>query len=143
MPVRPLLLLIGALVAACSVVQPGERPELGVENGTDLVVVLTVNGQEVGEFPPGGPAPEINVGMLAPLPWVVEARTITGRLLVSMEVRPGAVFRENLPNGGFNLHGPMGRVDLSCGRLTIYAGEMAPSGPAPGPNPGVPGDCIP
>jgi hypothetical protein len=38
---------------------------------------------------------------------------------------------------------PMGRVDLSCGRLTICAGDFAPSGPVPLPSTGSAGDCAP
>jgi hypothetical protein len=38
---------------------------------------------------------------------------------------------------------PMGRVDLSCGRLTIWAGDYPPSGPVYIKPAGSPGDCDP
>jgi hypothetical protein len=47
------------------------------------------------------------------------------------------------PDGGAGYGGTLGRVDLSCGRLTIWAGDIQPSGPAPAASPGEPGDCLP
>ena len=130
---------LAAAVAACSLLQPGERPALGISNGTDLVVIVTVNGMEAGRFAPGAGA-DIDVDLLPPLPWTVEARTTTGRLLTSMEVQPGQVFRKQLPDGSTQISGALGRVDLSCGRFDMWAGEPI-GGPAPGP--GTPGDCEP
>jgi hypothetical protein len=60
-----------------------------------------------------------------------------------MQVVPGQVSTTTTPNGGIQHSGAMGRVDLSCGRLTIWAGDIQPSGPAPNPSPGTPGDCEP
>jgi hypothetical protein len=71
----------------------------------------------------------------APLPWSVEARSPSGRLLISMTVRPGDVDGE-----GTEQRGTGGRVDLSCGRLDIWSGPPM-LGPAPGD--GMPGDCLP
>ena len=130
---------LGLVVSACGLI-PGERPELEVSNGTTLVVVLTVNGQKVGEFRPDGASPEIDEFWLPPLPWNVEARTTKGRLLTSMVVQPGDISRTELDDGTVRISGGFARVDLSCGRLDIWAG-FRPSGPAPGP--GVPGDCEP
>ena len=139
MRARLALLAIGLLAAGCGLL-PGERPELGVSNGTDLVVVVTVNGELLGEFPPHGPGPEFDVSRLPALPWTVEARTVSGRLLTSMVVEPGDVQRTVEANDVVSLSGALARVDLSCGRLDIWAG-FRPSGPAPGP--GRPGDCEP
>ena len=133
-----------AAIAACNVLPPTEeRPKLGISNGTTLVVAIFVDGVRVGEAPPGGPSPVIDSSGLPPLPWVVEARSPTGRVLTSMRVEPGQVFRTTRPGGGIHLSGAMGRVDLSCGRLTIWAGDIQPSGPAPPENPGELGDCAP
>lgn len=128
-----------AAVAACSLLQSGERPPLGVSNGTDLAVIVTVNGIEAGRFA-AGVGDEIDVNVLPPLPWSVEARTTTGRLLTSMDVQPGQVFRRQLPDGSTQISGALGRVDLSCGRFDMWAGGPV-GGPAPGP--GTPGDCMP
>ena len=131
--------VLATCVAACSVLQPGERLPLGVSNGTDLVVIISVNGQVIGQFQPGG-GQEIGEDALPPLPWTVEARTVSGRLLTSMHVEPGQVFRETLPDGSTHVSGAGARLDLSCGRFEMWAGPPM-SGPAPGP--GVPGDCAP
>jgi hypothetical protein len=133
------LLLLAIAVAACAV-PTDERPTLGISNGTNLVVTVIVNGRVVGQSGPIGPL-DIDESALPPLPWVVEARTASGRLLTSMTVAPGQVFTTTRPDGSIHRSGAMGRVDLSCGRLTIWAGDFMPGGPAPGP--GVPGDCEP
>ena len=58
-----------------------------------------------------------------------------------MTVNPGDVARTAVPGGPVSMSGRMARVDLSCGRLDLWAGGAAPIGPAPGP--GVQGDCEP
>ena len=60
-----------------------------------------------------------------------------------MTVAPGDVRTTTGPGGVVEDSGTMGRVDLSCGRLTIWAGSIVPSGPAPAASPGTPGDCVP
>jgi hypothetical protein len=139
MVARLACVVLAAAVATCSMLQSGERPPLGVSNGTDLVIIVIVNGMEAGRFAPGVGA-DIDVNLLPPLPWTVEARTTTGRLLTSMDVQPGQVFRKQLPDGSTQTSGALGRVDLSCGRFDMWAGEPI-GGPAPGP--GKPGDCVP
>jgi hypothetical protein len=126
----------------CAFLPSASKPRLGIENGTTLVVSVFVNGARVAESQPGGP-PEIPIAGLPPLPWTVEARTASGRLLTSMEVAEDQVSMTTRPDGGVSRRGAFGRVDLSCGRLTIYAGDVVPSGPAPLPNSGQPGDCVP
>ena len=131
-------------IAACSVLPPtGDRPKLGISNGTTLVVAIFVNGVRVGEAPPGGPSPVIDGSRLPPLPWVVEARSPTGRVLTTMTVAPGQVRTTTVPGGGTEHSGAIGRVDLSCGRLTIWAGNFEPGGPPPGGQPGELDDCEP
>ena len=50
---------------------------------------------------------------------------------------------ESHADGTTEMTGTLGRVDLSCGRLSIWAGDAEPSGPAPGSSPGNPSDCTP
>jgi hypothetical protein len=119
------------------------NPTLGVSNGTTLIVTLLVNGEPVGVFPPGGPGPTIDIAALPPLPWTVDARSPSGRVLTSMRVEPGQVTTTTMPGVVVQHSGTMGRVDLTCGRLTIWAGDIQPSGPAPAESPGTPGDCVP
>lgn len=138
-----LALAQAAAIAGCSLFASSERPALGISNGTTLVVTMFVNGTLVVSDPPGGPAPEIERDALPPLPWVVEARSASGRVLTTMRVEPGQVWSTTRLDGVRESNGTFGRVDLSCGRLTIWAGDGQPSGPAPPANPGQPGDCEP
>jgi hypothetical protein len=146
--------LLCALLAGCGTTRPNPAPvavpspsptassaipKLGVSNGTTLIVTLVVNGQRVGDFPPDGPGPTIDIAVLPPLPWNVEARSLSGRVLTFMQVAPGEI--QSADSAVHTI--PMGRVDLSCGRLTIWAGDFPPSGPVPLPSAGSPGDCAP
>jgi hypothetical protein len=144
---RIVVVAVAVLVAGCgaagpSTPDPSARPNLGVSNGTTLTVSLFVDGSRVADFPPGGPEPSFDVGALPPLPWTVEARSPSGRVLTSMEVKPGDVTISSFP-GGDALSGTFGRVDLSCGSLRIWAGGIGFSGPAPASPAGSPGDCVP
>lgn len=132
-------LVVAVLVIGCKMLPTFVPPRLGISNGTKLTVTLVVNGQVVGVFRPGEGGGPI-VAPLPPLPWAVEARTSTGRLLTTMQVSPGDVSSTTMPDGTTQASGTLGRVDLSCGRLDIWAG-FQPSGPFPGP--GHPGDCVP
>jgi hypothetical protein len=126
------------ILGSCGSLLPLPNPQPGagisVENGTTLEVTIILNGSAVGRVQAGDSA-EIPPGELPPLPWSVEARSPSGRLLVSMTVMPGDVDRE-----GNEQRGVGGRVDLSCGRLDVWSGPPM-LGPAPGD--GVPGDCLP
>jgi hypothetical protein len=133
------LLAAMVLVGGCKMLPTFAPPKLGISNGTTLTVTLIVNGQAVGVFGPGEGASPLEVP-LPPLPWAAEARTSTGRLLTSLQVAPGQVFRTTMPDGSIHISGGGARLDLSCGRLDIWAGEQV-GGPAPGP--GQPGDCVP
>ena len=120
-----------------------QRPNLGVSNGSTLTVTLVVNGRRVADFPAGGPYPTIDTTALPALPWEVQALSPSGRVLTSMHVAPGQVWSTTGPGGVVTQQGSMGRVDLSCGTLRIWAGDFAPSGPVPAASPGTPGDCEP
>jgi hypothetical protein len=133
------LLATVVLIGGCKMLPKIEPPRLGISNGTKLTVTLVVNGQVVGVFRPGEGASPLAIP-LPQLPWAAEARTSTGRLLTSFQVAPGQVFRTTMPDGSILTSGGGARLDLSCGRLDVWAGEQ-PGGPAPGP--GHPGDCVP
>ncbi len=96
-------------------------------------MTLIVNGQSVGDFPPDGPPPTIDVASLPPIPWNVQARSPSGRVLTSLQVQPGDG-QANSGTGQF--------VDLSCGRIWIWVGDVKPDATV-GPSPGKPGDCAP
>jgi hypothetical protein len=148
MEMRTAVALMAVILAGCDAAgswpaYPPTRPKLGVSNGTTLTVTLVVNGQRIADFPARGPQPTIDVAELPPLPWKVEAHSPSGRVLTSMGVEPGDVQTTTDGDGVAGYSGTMGRVDLSCGRLTIWAGDIQPSGPAPPASPGTPGDCAP
>jgi hypothetical protein len=141
-------LVFAAVLAACTTTSPSVapvagRPVLGIANGTNLTVKLFVNGESVGESRPGVGLPPIDFNNLPALPWTVEARSPSGRVLTSMRVEPGVVAMSTDPAGNLGTSGTIGRVDLSCGRVTIWAGYFAPSGPPPPSPAGSPGDCTP
>jgi len=119
---------------------PTPPPGLSISNGTTLTVTLLVNGTPVGTLAPGTGRDPIPASDLPALPWNVEARSPSGRVLTSMTVRPGDVWATTGPNGEGREKGDGVRVDLSCGRLDIWSGPPM-NGPAPGS--GSPGDCTP
>jgi hypothetical protein len=148
-----LLLPAAVLVATCCGAAPtfptvqggqfGGRPVLGIENGTPLAVTVFVNGKSVGTATPDVAMAPIDVLNLPPMPWTVEARAPSGRVLTTMNVKAGDVSATTDPSGNLETGGTIGRVDLSCGRITIWAGYSEPSGPAPPSPAGSPGDCAP
>ena len=109
------------------------NPSLHITNGTTLTVTLVVNGQRVWDLSPGSPAPGIDVADLPPVPWSVEARSPSGRVLVSMQVQPG---------DGQAYTSKAQLADLSCGRLWIWVGDVTPDAPKE-PSPAPSGDCAP
>jgi hypothetical protein len=126
-----------ALVSACSPAPTEGAHDLVVSNQTALDVTLAVNGVVVRtirahtqEF--------VFVKDLPPQPWLVEARTRSGRVLSAMTVRPGDVWETTSPDGSTQMKGDAVRVDLSCGRLDMWSGPPL-LGPPPGP--AKPGDC--
>jgi hypothetical protein len=110
-------------------------PPLSISNTTTLVVTVVVNGEPVATVAPGVLIDPVSAVVLPPLPWAVEARSPGGRVLVSMTVHAGDV-----RIGASSAQGDGARIDLSCGRLDIWAGPPM-IGPPPGP--GTPGDCAP
>jgi hypothetical protein len=139
------LVALMVLVAACGAVGASashERPELGISNGTTLAVSLIVNGKQLATVEPGGSLSASDAARLPDLPWSVEARSPSGRVLTSMSVGVGAVSSTTDPEGVVHSSGAFGRVDLSCGSLRIWAG-FPPSGPIPASPAGSPGDCVP
>jgi hypothetical protein len=128
-----------ALVAGCSPAPTGAAHDLVVSNQTTLAVTVAVNGIVVRTIQPQTQE-SVFVKELPPLPWAVEARNPSGRVLSSMTVRPGDVWTTSMPDGSTQMKGDAVRVDLSCGRLDIWSGPPL-AGPPPGP--GKPGDCAP
>ena len=136
-------LLTGLALGACSPAPSPSPPTtslpsigLSVSNDTPLTVTVVVNGTPVGTV---GPQAGSQVPASAPLPWSVAVTTASGRVLTTMQVSVSDATQSDP-----NVHTiPMGRIDLSCGRLTVWAGDYPPSGPIPPSPAGHPGDCAP
>ena len=139
------LLVLGLMVGGCGAT-PGSaaavRPKLGISNGTTLTVTIVINGRTVATAEPEGDGREVDPLTLPNLPWSVEARTPSGRLLTSMTVKAGDIWTTARPGGAVESTGAFARVDLTCGSLRIWAGDVMPSGPIPASPAGVPGDCV-
>lgn len=138
------LVLLGLALAGCTLSggSPSPTPSVGINvaNATSLTVTVFVNDQQAASFAPGI-AGFIPAGQVPAMPWTVVAKTTTGRVLTSMTVNPGdAVWTDGLQTG-VTYRSVMARVDLSCGRLDMWAGTAPPMGPPPGS--GSPGDCVP
>jgi hypothetical protein len=115
----------------------GTQMTLSVQNGTTIAVTLVVNGKVIETVAAGGYQDPIKAE-LPGLPWNVETRSPSGRVLSSMTVHAGDVWQTTEPNGNGETKGDAVRVDLSCGRLDVWSGPPM-LGPAPGP--GQSGDC--
>ena len=144
----PIAVVVVALVlASCQILDSltgrvFEPLELSISNQTELAITLVVNGQAIGEFAPGAHEDPIDAVMLPLPPWQVEARTPSGRVLLTLAVQPANVWRSTPDAQGHSSSMSAGnRADLSCGRLDIWSG--APMlGPAP-PSSFPAGDCDP
>ncbi len=138
----PCGIVIATLIAlaACG---PGPAPTalpLEVSNGTTIGVSLWVNGRIFGTVDPGGQV-AIGADALGPLPWLVDLRSGTGRILLGVEVASTAITRTTGPDGQVSLRGgAAGFLDMPCGRLAAWVG---PPVLGPAPEPGFEGPCPP
>jgi hypothetical protein len=134
--------LLAPLVIACAADNRIFLPiDLGIVNATELAVTLVVNDRVIGVYEPG----ESETGLVPPRlpdpPWHAEARTSSGRVLLSLDVKAGDVWRAPESNGRSEGQGRSTLMYLSCGRLDLFA-VTALGGPAP-PSSFPPGDCLP
>jgi hypothetical protein len=112
---------------------------IGVDNATTLDVSLVVNSVVVEKLAPHTADRAIPMSALPPLPWVVQVRTSSGRVLVTLTASPGDV-QSPAPTGQVH-SGKEAGVGLSCGQVYLWTGATEPSWPAPAS--GSPGDCQP
>ena len=134
-----LVLATAISIAGCAIEPVGNSPSLGVDNGTTLAVTIVVNGSRIETVPPKTQR-IIGAGALPAMPWNLQALSPSGRLLLDLQVVAGSVSETTDANGETSMRGAGNRVDLSCGRLDVYAGPPL-MGPMPGP--GILGDCEP
>ena len=105
-------------------------PKLSVGNWTGIPVVIAVNGTVVATVAPGTVEDPIAT-TLPPLPWAIEARSPSGRVLSTMSV-DAHDYIDNFTGRG-------ARANLACGRLDIWSGPPM-LGPAFSPDPSRPCD---
>lgn len=134
-------LAVAVLLAACTAasVSLSSRPSAAVapleySNQSSLSLQLVVNERNIRTLEPHSSG--LMAGQDLPAqPWVVEARTSSGRIVASMTVKPGDV-----SVASNRLRGDGVRVGLSCGSLDIWSGPPLAGPPAPT---GSQGDCAP
>ncbi|HJP88387.1 MAG TPA: hypothetical protein VJ850_05070 [Candidatus Limnocylindrales bacterium] len=136
-------LVVVLAAAGCGNAGPSNLPlgpvsdadmSLTANNQSDRALELYVNDIKIADVPAKS-SPTIKSQDLPPFPWNAELRLTTGRTLVSVTITSGSVLRTESGSQGVG-----NRVDLSCGRIELYA-VIPLGGPAPGP--GKPGDCGP
>ena len=135
-------LVVTGCVAANGAATPGssQSVKLSIQNGTTIAVTLVVNSSVIETVPPGGYEDPIK-GNLPAMPWNVETRSPSGRVLSTLTVHAGDFWTTSLPNSGTEVKGDAVRADLSCGRLDLWYGPPL-LGPAVDPNASYPpGDC--
>lgn len=115
-------------------VVPDADMSLTANNQSDRALELFVGGGKVADVPAKTQL-TLQAKDLPPLPWAAELRLPTDRLLLSLTVTSKSVVRRAEGSQAVG-----NRVDLSCGRIELYA-VIPLGGPAPGA--GRPGDCGP
>jgi len=128
------VVIAGACLLGCGA--PAFSPYgLSISNGTTIPVTLVVNEVVIATIPAGGYEDPVYVS-LPPLPWSVETRSPSGRVLSRMTVNAGdVVYTTADANGRSSGKGDAVRVDLSCGRLDVWSGPPL-SGPMFSAGPG-------
>jgi hypothetical protein len=131
-----------ALATSCADGRVNVPIDLGIANYTELTVTLVVNDRVIGEYEPGEYDDALVPPRLPDPPWHAEARTSTGRVLLSLDVAYGDVWYTAPDANGHSVgEGRAALLYLSCGRLDLYAVSSL-GGPAP-PGSFPPGDCVP
>lgn len=109
---------VGNVTSAPSV----ETAPLAVSNETTIPVTLVVTGTAIETIQPGGYEDPVTAALPA-LPWSVETRSPSGRVLSRMTVNAGdVVYTTPDTDGHSSAKGDAVRVDLPCGRLDIWSG---------------------
>jgi len=105
-------------------------PALNVANATTVPVAIAVNGTVLETVPVGATEVPIKAALPA-LPWTVEARSPSGRVLATLTVSAADDISATTSVGAFE--------HLACGQLDLWAG--GPRGDAPIPSLASPKPC--
>lgn len=104
---------------------------ISVENGTTVPIAIAVNGTILETLPPGTTEDPLHATLPA-MPWTVDARSPSGRVLATLTI--GTTDGLSITSGRF------AGGDLACGRLWIWAGASPGGGPSMIPDPSKPCD---
>jgi len=129
-----MMAFLAITLAACGTA-PGPTPsfpKLGVVNGTTLAVTVVINGRATEDVPAGSTVSAAVLEAVPALPWTVEVKSPSGRVLATMYLGTEVDGRSGSARADF---------DLSCGRITLWTGDVEPEAPAS--SGGTPGDCAP
>jgi hypothetical protein len=132
-PVRVVASIVGVVLAGCASIAPSKfapstvRSDANVHiwNATTMRLVIVVNRIGLDVVRPQT-ATTIPWDQLPSSPWVIEARSTTGRIFLVLDVLPADVRGAEIGSGT-----SAATTDLSCGRLAMYVGAMW-SDPGPG-----------
>jgi hypothetical protein len=130
--------VVGCVAGGGTASGQSQEVALGVINTTTLTIRVIVNGHEIETLQPGMSDTTIRLGVLPTPPWVVEARTTTGRVLVSLNVDSVPTLP---PGNAGGASGKQAAAQLSCGQVYVWSGSVEP--PFPVPEHGTVGDCTP
>jgi hypothetical protein len=124
---------VGLLAGCASTTTPSATartyPDISINNSPTIPVTLLVNGTVLEVLAAGGHQDPVPVN-LPSLPWRVEVRSPSGRLLSTLSISADT-YVDRYAGVGV-------RTDLSCGRLDVWSGPPI-GGPMNGT--GAPGDC--
>ena len=120
----------GGVVASASVAPDAA---VHVTNRTTLDISLFVNGLSIGTVRAGDEI-AIEPGRLPPLPWAVEARSPSGRLVLPWHVAVGQIQKALDGTGASGA-----TATLTCGTFSLRIGALGD----PGPDPNPPDSCEP
>jgi hypothetical protein len=139
---RPIVLLLALILAACSTGAPvaSAATDLHVQNSTTVLITIVVNGRAGVRVAPGVLA--TGFADLPGLPWTVEAQTASGRTLATMFI--GGAQQDPLPvnvDSGVAVIGSSAAFPLSCGSITMWVGPAPADGAEPTPDSSLVPDC--
>lgn len=128
--------LAALVLAGCTrTLPPATSVDVGIVNGTSMSVGLFINDHRIADYPPGGGSiPSLDPRSLPNLPWRVEARSPSGRVLQSLTVQPGELRAGSMTSGS---------IDLACGNLELWVGDFIQKSLPPAPTPEQPEACDP
>jgi hypothetical protein len=136
------LILVAVMLTGCGPIVPvgvGSSASVApdgnvhVKNGTTLDVSIVVNGLSIGTLRAGDET-TIESSRLPPLPWAVEARSPSGRVILPWNVAVGQI-QKALDGSGAS----SATATLTCGVLRMWIGAAID----PGPDPNPPDSCDP